>query len=250
MITNKQLVAYAKTMLGHPYWYGCFGQMSSKTLYNSKKKQYPEQYQWACPASQLNTRVFDCIGLIKAAMWTNADPNKAPHYVKSQDVSANGMYDKCKKTGKISTLPEVPGVLVFCNKHVGIYIGGGYVIEARGHAYGVVKTELKKRPWAHWGLNPWIEYVEDKPKETKPVTVKPSTTKPTAQESKYYKKYTGSSPEIDKVLKAIGVPEKYRGSWKKRKPLAKANGISLYIGSAQQNNRLKDLAKQGKLKKA
>ena len=167
MITNKQLVAYAKSMLGHPYWYGCFGQVSSKSLYASKKKQYPVQYQWACPASQLNTRVFDCIGLIKGAMWTDADPNKAPHYVKSQDVSANGMLEKCKLKGSISTIPEVKGILVFLKGHVGVYIGGGEVIEARGHAWGVVKTKLKDRPWTHWGYNPWIEYVAEQPKAPK-----------------------------------------------------------------------------------
>jgi N-acetylmuramoyl-L-alanine amidase len=65
----------------------------------------------------------------------------------------------------------------------------------------------------------------------------------------YYKKYTGVSTTLDVVLKAVGVPEKYRGSWSKRKPVAKKNGISVYIGSATQNKKLITLAKQGKLKR-
>ena len=81
------------------------------------------------------------------------------------------------------------------------------------------------------------------------VTAKPSTTTSQATTSAYYPKYYGSSTSLDTILKAIGVPAKYYGSWSKRKPLAKANGISLYIGTASQNTKLKNLAKQGKLKK-
>ena len=63
----------------------------------------------------------------------------------------------------------------------------------------------------------------------------------------YYPKYTGKSAQVDVVFKTIGVPSAYYGSWTKRKPIAKANGIGIYIGSASQNNKLINLAKQGKL---
>ena len=69
--TNTGLVEYAKAQLGKPYWYGTFGQISTTSLYNYKKKQYPDQYQWACPSSQLGVRVHDCIGLIKGYLWSN-----------------------------------------------------------------------------------------------------------------------------------------------------------------------------------
>lgn len=67
--------------------------------------------------------------------------------------------------------------------------------------------------------------------------------------SAYYPKYTGNSYGVDTVFKAIGVPEKFRGSWSKRKPIANANGISNYKGTATQNAKLIGLAKSGKLKK-
>lgn len=67
--------------------------------------------------------------------------------------------------------------------------------------------------------------------------------------SKYYKKYTGKSTSIDTVLGAIGVPASYRGSYLKRRPLAKANGIKAYVGSSNQNLKLVELATKGKLKK-
>ena len=76
----------------------------------------------------------------------------------------------------------------------------------------------------------------------------PKKTATTKTTSKYYKKYTGASAQLDVILKAVGVPSKYYGSWSKRKPLAKANGIKLYVGTASQNTKLISLAKQGKLK--
>lgn len=74
------------------------------------------------------------------------------------------------------------------------------------------------------------------------VGVKPAT-------DSYYPKYTGSSIGIDTVLEAIGVPARYRGGWRNRKPLAAKNGIKSYEGTATQNAKLISLAKQGKLKK-
>lgn len=68
-------------------------------------------------------------------------------------------------------------------------------------------------------------------------------------ETTYYPKYTGNSYGIDTVFKAIGVPDKFYGSYKNRKSVATANGISNYTGSAEQNKKLIELAKQGKLKR-
>ena len=65
----------------------------------------------------------------------------------------------------------------------------------------------------------------------------------------YYSKYTGTAYFIDVVFKEIGVPEKFRGSWAARKPVATANGIVNYTGTTTQNTKLVNLAKQGKLKR-
>lgn len=67
--------------------------------------------------------------------------------------------------------------------------------------------------------------------------------------TEYYPKYTGTSKLIDTVFKAIGVPSKFRGKWSARKPIAQANGIENYVGSATQNLKLINLAKLGKLKR-
>lgn len=67
--------------------------------------------------------------------------------------------------------------------------------------------------------------------------------------ARYYQQYVGNSEQVDIVLRAIGVPEKYRGSYTKRKPVAEKNGISDYTGTAAQNAKIIELAKKGKLKK-
>lgn len=171
--TNIGLVEYAKAQLGLPYWYGTFGNIGSEALYKDKKKQYPQYYNWEGTAydnfaSQYGKRVHDCVGLIKGYLWSET-PTSKPKYASGgyPDLSANQMRYACKVTGGISTMPDTPGVLVFMVGHVGVYIGGGYVIEARGHEYGVVKTALKSRPWRWWGKCPYLDYADSGATEIK-----------------------------------------------------------------------------------
>lgn len=67
----------------------------------------------------------------------------------------------------------------------------------------------------------------------------------------YYPKYTGDSLKIDEVFSAIGATIDYDNiqdkPYLKRKPIATANGIAKYTGTAAQNNKLIKLAKDGKL---
>ena len=160
MKTNKGLVEYAKAQLGLPYWYGTFGNTAAADLYEYKRDQYPQYYKaWNDFPKQYGKRVHDCVGLIKGYLWSDT-PTSKPVYNSKQDVSANGMLSVCSEKGGIYSMPDVPGVLVFMKGHVGVYIGNGEVIEARGHEYGVVKTKLKARPWVSWGKCPWIDYGE------------------------------------------------------------------------------------------
>ena len=161
MKTGKGLAEYAIAQLGRPYWWGCFGQMADGALYAQKKKQYPGYYTAADFPSQYGQKVHDCVGLIKGYLWCDT-PDGTPRYNTAQDVAVEGLYRKCSRKGDISTLPEVPGVCVFMADmgHVGVYIGGGEVVEAMGHAYGVVKTKLAGRGWAYWGMPGWISYEE------------------------------------------------------------------------------------------
>jgi hypothetical protein len=183
--TNTGLVAYAKAMLGKPYWYGTFGQIGTEALYKSKKNQYPSYYVRSNYTQgwehQYGQRVHDCVGLIKGYLWSDTTTS-TPKYNSAQDVSANGMLTKCKEKGAIGTIPELPGVLVFYPGHVGVYEGNGNVIEAMGHSQGVVRTKLKDRPWKNWGKCPWIDYSASENKPTITVTVKKKTLDELAEE--------------------------------------------------------------------
>lgn len=154
--TAMGLVEYAFAQLGRPYWYGTFGQGASKSLYNQKKNQYSKQYEW--DYQEETDKVHDCVGLIKGYLWSEYPEDKNPKYDPAQDKSANAMYTACKSKGEMSTMPEVPGILVFFPGHVGVYIGGGEVIEARSRRYGVYKSKLADRPWKTWGYCPYISY--------------------------------------------------------------------------------------------
>ena len=118
----------------------------------------------------------DCVGLGKGYNWTNGgetvfeaigtDKKITSKYGKGcPDKSANGMFTYAKskglKWGTIDTIPEIPGLAVRYDGHVGYYIGNGEVIEERGFAYGCQRTKLKDRKWLHWYEFPGITYVSD-----------------------------------------------------------------------------------------
>lgn len=155
--TNLGLVEYCKAQLGLPYWYGTFGQIATQGLLRQKSAQYPSQYKHNDFIEQYGKRVHDCVGLIKGYLWCDS-PMASPIYNASQDKDVSGMLANCSVNGNISTMPDELGVLVFMDGHVGIYIGNGKVIEARGHLYGVVETKLKERKWIKWGKLDWLTY--------------------------------------------------------------------------------------------
>ena len=161
MKTGQGLAEYAIAQLGNPYWWGTFGQTANASLLATKRAQYPSYYQANDFQSQFGKKVHDCVGLVKGYRWCDS-PDGEPQYVGSQDVAVSGLYTQCDKKGTLASMPDIPGVCVFQADmgHVGVYIGDGYVVEAMGHAYGVVKTQLHNRNWSLWGMPSWLTYDE------------------------------------------------------------------------------------------
>ena len=173
MFTNVGLVKYAEYQLekNSPYWFGTFGNIATKKLYEEKLNQYPEQYKkWSVSSfsEQFGQKVHDCAGLVKGYFMTTSDidkdgivinPGLPSKYNSKYDLSADMTEKMAKEKGSIKSIPEIPGLIVWKPGHEGIYVGKGYVIEERGHSYGTVKTNINDRPWEEWLKHPNIEYV-------------------------------------------------------------------------------------------
>ncbi|MCH1940045.1 C40 family peptidase [Holdemania massiliensis] len=119
-------------------------------------------------------RVFDCVGLIKCFLWHDYGPGNTSYYGKTApDINADQMYSKATVKGPISTIPEIPGLLVWQPGHIGIYIGNGQVIEATAKRWGsiggcVVKSQfinksaaMYRGTWTHWLRCPFLMYPEE-----------------------------------------------------------------------------------------
>ena len=155
MITNTYLIEYAKAQVGKAYWNGTFGQGASKSLYASNKKRLPGEYKWSYNGEYDGQKVHDCHGLIKGAFWCKDKNSTAYVYQKDMpDCDIPTAYNRCTEKGSIASIPSIPGLYVFTSNfgHIGIYDGNGYVYEAKGHAWGVVKSKLTERPcFTKWG---------------------------------------------------------------------------------------------------
>ena len=168
---NLDLVQWAISAYQNDWGYvmGTFGQVLTVDLLEAKLAQLPDAigpYEDFIRANYLGVRTADCIGLIKGYSWYDPETGNINYGSNGMpDVSADQIYNQASEKGSMSTMPEIPGILVHATGHIGIYIGNGYVIEAMGTRYGVVKTALSSGRWTGWCKNPYINYVDDMAEE-------------------------------------------------------------------------------------
>lgn len=163
---NLDLVKWAEYAAdkGWGYVYGTYGTVLSESMLTAKMEQYPDEVatkEQFIRDTWLGKRTADCVGLIKGYGWFNtASQDMEIGSNGMQDLSANGMYDAATVKGEISTIPETPGLAVWKDGHIGIYIGDGNVVEAYGTERGVIRSVLADGGWTHWLEVPSINYVE------------------------------------------------------------------------------------------
>ena len=177
--TCEHFAAFVKSMVGQPYWYGTTGNRATESLLKRKTAQYPSHYPSSRTARykkdiQDKAIVCDCIGGCKAYAWTGGGDSllqalKSGESFKSTygangcpDKSANGMFayarQKGAKYGDIASLPDLPGVCLWKDGHVGYTIGNGELVEWRSFAYGCVKARIASRNFKSWFFLPFIDY--------------------------------------------------------------------------------------------
>lgn len=164
MKNNLELVTYCQKLhdRGARYWWGTFGQHASNNLLEVKRKQYPSQFPHSRDKQlkkdiEEGRIVTDCSGLIKGFMMLR--DNGQIVYTPSLDLGADTYYKRATEKGSIKTMPDIPGLAVWKSGHIGVYVGNGKVIEARGFNYGVVETNLSDRSFTHWLKVPGLEYI-------------------------------------------------------------------------------------------
>ena len=110
----------------------------------------------------LGRRTSDCVGLIKGYGWYDETSGTIKYGTNGmKDVTADGMFNSAVEKGPISTMPDMPGIAVWHQGHIGVYIGNGYVIHAANTYDGVIKTPITSSGWTHWLKVPYINYIEE-----------------------------------------------------------------------------------------
>ena len=107
--TAAGLVAHAISLLGKGYVYGCNGKVVTEDLIQQLAKMYismyTDNYIQRC-RKWIGKVAYDCSSVIDSYVGV--------------DRNANGWLNTASQKGAIGTMPDIPGVLVHCDGHVGV----------------------------------------------------------------------------------------------------------------------------------
>ncbi len=163
---NLDLVqwAIAAEKAGWGYVWGTCGQVLTESALASKVSQYPDEVggqEEFIRTHWLGRRCADCVGFIKGYGWLDAETQEIEYGTNGMpDIGADAMYANATEKGAIDTIPEIPGLAVWHEGHIGIYVGNGQVIHASGTKIGVIQTPIGASGWTHWLKIPYINYLE------------------------------------------------------------------------------------------
>ncbi len=163
---NLDLVFWAENAYEQKwgYVYGTWGSELTGSLLSEKAKQYPQAVGGSekfIKENYIGRRVTDCIGLIKGYGWYNNNGGFSYCSNGMPDVGADRLFNEASEKGEIGTIPDIPGLAVWAEGHIGVYIGDGWVIDAKGTEEGMMKTRVEDRAWTHWCRIPYIEYIDE-----------------------------------------------------------------------------------------
>lgn len=162
-ITNMQLVAEFKKAIDNGYGY-VWGK--NGTLYTKEEAERLTREGAGVPDGRDKATYFikdcapwygrivaDCSGGIVGAI-RKYDP-------KFGDKGSDAFRESFTEYGPVKDIPEIPGLLLWRDGHIGVYAGGGIMYEYRGTNYGAVATVLSARKMTLWGKSSFVEYLAE-----------------------------------------------------------------------------------------
>ena len=160
-IKASALVAYARNAVGGGYCFGASGQictLKQRQVWANDNPSQSENLLGIC-AKWDGKPAWDCSGLFRGA-WREL--------LKYRSGGATTIFNTwSSETGTIDTMPDVPGIALFransktpkTKEHIGLYVGGGLVVDARGSNIGVVIGTIQSYgKWTHWAYLTDVDY--------------------------------------------------------------------------------------------
>ncbi|MGN0995819.1 MAG: peptidoglycan-binding protein [Candidatus Ventricola sp.] len=148
---REAMVTLAKALVGCGYVYGATGWICTPKRLEQQARQYP---QYAGLIARYGPRwiglpCYDCAQLTRVV--ARAAGIVLPSGTSSQ-WRAQGVWQERRLLGD---MPDEAGLFLFTltgtrMTHAGVSIGGGEEIDARGHAYGVVRRRIEDTTFTHY----------------------------------------------------------------------------------------------------
>ena len=150
---RETIAATARGMIGWGYIYGATGWVCTAARVEQQAEQYPAYADLIRKyglGKWLNKHCVDCAQNTRLAA-------KAAGLTLPSGATSQWNADVWAEKGTIDTLPgDNVGLFLYRQsgakmQHTGVCLGDGTVSEARGHAYGVIQSQLAAYGWTHWG---------------------------------------------------------------------------------------------------
>lgn len=161
MIQPEALIKEFRYALDNHYGYiwGASGAMWTEAKQKAATRETTVKYG----ARWIGHYVVDCSGLFTWAFKRlGGSMYHGSNTMYRSYCTAKGKLSKGKRTDGMVLLP---GTAVFTGTednhgHVGLYVGDGTVIEAKGTQYGVVTSKVTDKKWTFWGELKGVDYAE------------------------------------------------------------------------------------------